>query len=134
MSNFRGYLLKFGDVIFPHQYLAQKPTLTPNQRTEAEAYRDADNNLHRVTISNFKTKLEFSTIPVNLDEKIEIQNCMREGLIDNVQRKYRVTYWNDEENNYQTGLFYIPDVQFSPISITADTIKYDGISFSLIEY
>lgn len=134
MSNFKGYLLKFGNTEFPHKYLAQSPTFAPNQRTEAEAYRDANNDLHRVTISNYKSKLEFSTIPVNLEEKMEIQNCMAAGLIDSVQRKYRVTYWNDEDNEYKTGMFYVPDVKFNPRKITSDTIEYDGISFSLIEY
>lgn len=137
MSNFKGYYLKFGNTIFPHKYLAQEPTLTPNQRTEAEAYRDANNDLHRITIDNYKTKMEFTTIEgLTIEDKLIIQNAMDSGLINQVERKYRVTYWNDEINDYSTGDFYIPDVSYVPHHIDRyrQTIVYNPVSFTLIEY
>ncbi len=141
MSNFKGYILMFGSdekgaSRFQH-YLAQNPTFTPNQRTEAEAYRDADNNLHRVTIDNHKTKIEFSTISdITLEEKQEFESIMRSGLIDSVQRKYRVTYWNDDINAYKSGDFYIADTSYSIVKVDtkANTLKYDSISYTLVEY
>lgn len=137
LSNFQGYILKFGNTIFPQKYLAQSPTFTPYQRTEAEAYRDANNDLHRVTINNHKTKIEFSTIPnITLEQKIEIENAMKSGLLNEVERKYRVTYWNDDTNSYVSGDFYISDMSYNYVKV--DTIKntlvYDAISYSLIEY
>lgn len=40
-TNFKGYLLKFGNIVFPNEYLAMdKCTSTPNTRVEIEAYRD----------------------------------------------------------------------------------------------
>lgn len=137
MSNFKGYLLKFGDTVFPHKYLAQDPTLTPYQRTEAEAYRDANNDLHRITINNHKTKMEFTTKDgLTLEDKLVIKNAMDSGLINEVERKYRVTYWNDDINDYSTGDFYVSDVSYVPhyIDRFKQTVVYKPITFTLIEY
>lgn len=136
MSNFQGYLLKFGDTVFPHEYLDMDAcTSTPNQRTEADAWTDANNLLHRETYAKYRTKEEYQTInDLSLDEKIEIQDIMRSGLINEKERKYRVTYWNDETNTYTTGEFYVPDTEFKRNRIENGTIYYGPIRIALIEY
>lgn len=137
MSNFQGWLLKFGEEILPNKFLAYDDyTATPNQRTEVDAWRDCNNLLHRDTSPNFKTKIEFNTRPVYLDEKIQMQAVFQSGLIDETQRKYRVTYWNDETNSYVIGEFYMPDVDFKVINVDEDTnnILYNKMRFALIEY
>lgn len=137
MSNFQGYLLKFGDTIFPHKYLAQNPTFTPNRRLEAQAYRNADANLYRVTINNHKSEFEITTVPdITLEEKIEIENAMLDGLEDIIGRKYRITFWNDDVhvNDYMTGSFYLTDVSYSYNKIDDNTIYYDSIKYKFIQY
>ena len=136
MSNFQGYLLKFGSEVFPNKYLDfDNQASTPNQRAEAEAYVDANNELHRITLPKYRTKIEYNTIDdLSLADKIAIQNVLSQGLIDSVQRKYLVTYWNDETNSYETSNFYIPDTTFQIKKITADNIIYRSFKLTLIEY
>ena len=137
MSNFKGYFLKFGDTIFPHKYLTQGNEATPFQRTEAEAYRDGNNDLHRVTFGNHKSTFKITTIPgITLEEKIEMENVMSRGLLDSIQRKYQVEYWNDDivVNDYSTGDFYIPNPTFSRTKIVNNTIVYDSLTYEFIEY
>lgn len=132
---FAGYLLKFGNTMLSHKYI-QLDTYqpVPNQRTELSAYRDNNNYLHRNTSFNHKTTLKFDTIPLTLLQKIDLQNQMSAGLINSVERKYRITYWNDEQNCYITSEFYMPDVTYTIRSITKDDIKYEPISYEFIEY
>lgn len=136
MSDFQGYLLKFGSEVFPNKYLDfDNQASTPNQRAEAEAYVDANNELHRITLPKYRTKIEYNTIDdLSLSDKIAIQNVLSQGLIDSVQRKYLVTYWNDETNSYETSNFYIPDTTFQIKKITADNIIYRSFKLTLIEY
>lgn len=136
MSNFQGYLLKFGSEVFPNKYFDfDNQTSTPNQRAEAEAYVDANNELHRITLPKYRTKIEYNTIDdLSLADKIAIQDVMSKGLVDAVQRKYLVTYWNDETNSYETSNFYIPDTTFQIKKITADNIIYRSFKLTLIEY
>lgn len=136
MSSFQGYLLKFGDTIFPHKYLAQNPVFTPNQRIEAQAFRDGNADLQRVTINNHKSKFELTIVPITLEEKIEIEDAMYAGLENIIERKYHITFWNDDVhvNDYRTGDFYLSDVSYSPTVIKDGTICYDSIKYTFIQY
>lgn len=136
-SSFDGWLLKFGSKVVPNKYLAYDDyTTTPNQRTEVEAYRDLNNLLHRDTSPNFKTKIDFNTRPLYLAEKIDLQSVFASGLVNRAQRKYNVTYWDDEQNTYMTGVFYMPDVDYKIINVDEETknILYNKMRFALIEY
>lgn len=132
---FEGYLLAFGGYILPHKYIQLSSyDTTPNQRTELAATRDNTNYLHRVTSPNHKTTIKFTTLPINLTEKTEIQRIMSYGLVNSTERKYKVTYWNDETNTYITSEFYMPDVNYQIKKIDDNDIEYNPISFELIEY
>lgn len=135
-TNFQGYLLKFGDTIFPNKFLkADSYAVTPYQRVELEAYRDDyTQDLYRTTSEGLKTKIEANAPPMWLEDKIEFQACLANGLEDELQRKYKVTYWNDEINDYVTGSFYIPDTQFSIYMIKGNTMLYNAFKLTLIEY
>ena len=117
-SSFQGWFLKFGGSVLPNKFLAYDDySATPNQRTEVEAYRDLNNLLHRDTSPNFKTKIDFNT-----------------RLVNRAQRKYNVTYWDDEQNTYRTGVFYMPDIEYKPIRVVGNNILYNKIRIALIEY
>lgn len=135
-TNFEGWLLKFGDTILPNRFLKfDSYAVTPNQRTELEAYRDDyTQELFRTTSEGLKTKIEANTPVMWLEKKIEFQNYIRNGLEDVLQRKYSVTYWNDETNEYASGSFYIPDTQFSIYTIRNNSILYNSFKLTLIEY
>lgn len=135
MANFQGYLLKFGNQIFNNRFI-QLDTYspTPNQRTELSAYRDNNNSLHRTTSPNHKTTIRFDTIPLNLNQKKLLQFQMSQGLINSIERKYTISYWNDEQNVYITSDFYMPDVTYKIRKITNNDILYEPISYEFIEY
>lgn len=135
---FEGYLLKFGDTILPNKYLYYESySATPNQRTEIEAYRDDyTQELFRTTSEGLKTKIEAQIKPMWLEDKLEYMDIIENGLVDKLQRKYEITYWNDEDASYSTGYFYIPDTQFSIYLVDADkkSILYNAFKLTLIEY
>lgn len=136
--SFDGYLLKFGDTILPNKYLYYDSySATPNQRTEIEAYRDDyTQELFRATSDGVKSKIEATIKPMWLEDKMEFMNILKEGLVDKLQRKYEVTYWNDEDTSYAMGYFYIPDTTFSihRIDEKNNTILYNSFKLTLIEY
>lgn len=136
MEEFKGYLLKFGNAVLSNKYIQLNTfQVIPDQRTELSAYRDNNNRLRRTTSPNHKTTIKFQTVPrLTLDEKRALQNQMLVGLLDYNERKYSITYWNDESNSYDSGEFYMPDVTFPIRKITESSIEYDSISFEFIEY
>ena len=136
MNNYRGYLLKFGDTVFPN-HLFQEFSSTPDQRQDVNSERDNLGTLHRYVLPNGKTSIEFSTHIMDLDEKIEAQNIIKSNAVGTgipEERKVYVTYWNDETNSYDTAWFYVPDVKYTIMDATATTILYAPITVELIEY
>lgn len=133
MSNYKGYLLKFENTEFPNNYFAEYSS-TPDQRMDNDAERDDNGSLQRSTLPTGKTSITFSTHILHLNEKINMQNIINSGIVNTVQRKCYVTYWNDETNSYDSGYFYIPDIEFSVMDASKTDILYNPISIELIEY
>ncbi len=133
MSNYQGYLLKFGNTIMPNPYFSEYSS-TPNQRMESDAQRDQFGDLHRTTLAHNKTLIKFSTHILNLEEKISFQNIINNAITNSLQRRVSVTYWNDETNSYSTGSFYIPDIEFQIMDADSSTVMYNPITVELIEY
>lgn len=138
-SNFRGYLLKFGNVELPNSYLAMSDnnTSTPNQREEIKAYRDDySRNLHRVTADGRKTKQVFHFRSLNDEELASLKAVMANSLVNTAERKYRITYWNDEDLAYRTGDFYVPDITYVRQRVDEKTnrLYYGEFELTIIEY
>lgn len=136
MSNFQGYLLSFNGANLNNKYISLKSfKVTPNQRLEIEAYRDADSLLHRVTSPNFKTKIDFTTVAgLTLSDKEDMFNTINTGLINSNKKSYNIVYWNDDTSSYRQGKFYMPNVEY-PIRRISDTdIIYEPIRIAFIEY
>ena len=55
-------------------------------------------------------------------------------MANKLQRKCRVTYWNDETNSYYTSYFYIPDIEYTVMNTEKSDITYQPITVELIEY
>lgn len=138
--NFEGYLIKFGSVILPNSYLlADGWESTPNQRLEIDAYRDANALLHRETADNFKTSIVLTVREMNLEEMAafrKVVSLATLGFTERKERKVSVTYWNDEELCYRTGVFYMPDIAYKihTIDEVECDIEYDSFTLELIEY
>lgn len=136
MSNFQGYLLSFNDANLNNKYISLKSfKVTPNQRLEIEAYRDANSLLHRVTSPNFKTKIDFTTVAgLTLSDKEDMFNTINTGLINSNQKSYNIVYWNDDTSSYRQGIFYMPNVEYTIRRISDTDIIYEPIRIAFIEY
>lgn len=135
--SFNGYLIKFVKTgeLFPHELIAKDTyQSTPLQRTEIKAYRDSNNKLHRTTSPNYKSKVVFNTLELNLTQMQKIRNILNNAFENAQQRKVKITYWDDELLQYRTMTAYIPDITYQIVKISADNIKYSPVTFTFIEY
>jgi len=131
---FAGYLLKINGTVFPGTYILRDTWNTnPDQIQDDDSFIDGDGVLDRDILPHTRSKIEFSTVPyLNLNEKMAMQEILPTSRTERI----RVTaqYWNDDTNEYKTGYFYIPDINY-PIYDTTDTdILYNSIRVALIEY
>lgn len=133
MHNFKGWMIKVGDRIFPNEYIAINTyNSSPNQRTDQDSYTDGNGMLQRNILPHTRTKVTFSTPDeMHLEDKIIMQSFFNRD-------ETTLTYWNDETNSYREGKFYIADPNF-PIKRIIDEndnsdIIYGVINLEIIEY
>lgn len=132
---FQGWLIKFGDTVLPNKYL-EKYKDTPNQRLDLAAYRDTDALLHRETSPNYKSKIVLPIRELYLGEKIVLKAIVDSGIVMETERKVSVTYWNSEDMDYKTGIFYMPDIEYEVkhVSEVKLNMLYAAFQIELIEY
>ena len=128
--------MKAFETTFPHKYIQISTyQTTPSQRQDLDSYQDSKGNLHRTVVPHDRSKIVFKTIDdLKLAEKQEIQAFFNGAMTNARERKVTLTYWNDEDNIYKTGSFYIPDVTYPIKRIMGNDIVYDSVEYHLIEY
>lgn len=135
MAKYEGYLIMLGTTKFPMKYIVASTYISsPNQRTELKAYTNAQNKLIRQTATRYRSKVEFETPPLFLDELQEIRNMLNKALINAVERKISVKYWNDEDLRYETMTCYMPDIDYKLKGEVNGTLLYEPIRLAFIEY
>ena len=133
-NNYKGYLLKFGSKVMPNNYFLEYSS-TPNQRLDSDSSgRNNLGDLNRSVLKHHKSNITFSTHFLFLDEKLNFQSIINSGMTNSAERKCRVTYWNDEDNSYHTGYFYIPDITYTVDDANSKDIRYQPITVELVEY
>lgn len=134
---FQGWLIKFGTTILPNSYLERYKD-TPNQRLELNAYRDMAALLHRETSANHKTKIVIPVRKLYLGEKIVLKAIIDSGVVEDGERerKVSITYWNSEDMDYKTGIFYIADIEYDITNVNERKLNmtYEPFEISLTEY
>lgn len=138
---FSGYILKFGNAILPNKFLEMESySITPDQRIELDAYRDATGLLHRNTLPSYKTKIVFTVKPITQTDKEQLFSVFNNGRNENFykERKYKIQYWNFDTDSYKTGYFYMVDPEYVirriDNKVNPPQIYYNPIKYTFIEY
>ena len=129
MPAYRGWLIKFDGRELPMDFIAHASyNATPDQKQDEDSYQDGYGVLHRNVLPHTRTKIEWTTPFMNLADKIRMQSYFPDRVTMGVE------YWNDERNEYVTGTFYVPDIQFPYYDAIENDIRYNPIRIALIEY
>lgn len=129
LADFEGWLIKVNGTIFPnHLIFYSTYKSTPNQITDLDSYTDEDGLLHRNPLPHTSSKIEFETKPMWLPQKKQIQRLLPTRILLNVD------YWNDEENQYRSGEFYVPEITYPIMWLQYGSIFYDKTRIAFIEY
>ena len=137
MADFRGYLLRSNNDIFPHELINYESwDSTPKQREEIKAYRDENTrDLTRITAAGRKSVFQFNTRPkIHLADVERILHWFYDAEVDHDQRMMWLEYWNEEDIAYRQGYFYRPDTKFPIKQITGNDIIYRETTINFVEY
>ena len=110
--------------------------ITPNQRMESEAKRSVTGVLHRTTVSHTATKIEFTTPTLTNTELNDMMTLIKNNWTSTAERKITLYYYDMETDTYQTGDFYMPDINYKidHIDTKLGLVYYKDIRIAFIEY
>ncbi|HWT27628.1 MAG TPA: DUF6711 family protein [Mobilitalea sp.] len=126
----QGYVLKVGNTIFPNALLALGGySNTPCIRQDKDSYTDGRGVTHRKILPVKRTTCKIKTIDLTYGQKLIVQAFFPNRDYVTAER------WNDETNSYETGVCYVPDVEYTIDHIDKNgNFYYKGIDIEFIAY
>ena len=134
---FNGSLLKLGGADFPLKYIYKESyKITPNRRQDLDPKRTESGKLKRNTLSHYVTTIQFQTKPMWNNEFAQMMSFIRSHYSNEKEKKFSITYYSPDTNDYETGDFYLPDVEISMDMVDTDKKKifYLSTTIEFIEY
>lgn len=115
---------------------AESYKVTPDQRLEASANRAASGKLIRSTLSHTASKIELNTTVITQRDLKIIEILLTNAYTDPLQRKLELRYYVPADDEYKTGMFYVPDVDYDILRIEKDKniVWYNSVRYAFIEY
>ncbi len=126
----KGYVLKVGSNIFPNALLAKGGySNIPNRRQDKNSYTDARGTTHRNILPVKRTTSKIKTVDLTYGQKLIVQAFFPNRDYVTAER------WNDEINDYEVGVCYVPDVEYTIDRIDKKgNFYYQGIEIEFIAY
>lgn len=134
---YSGYLLKVGGTNVPLDTIKYETyKITPNQRIDFNSTRSTDGYLHRNAVSHTASKIEYETPPMDSVKQANLMTIFRNAWTSERERKCTVTYFDPETDSYQSGTFYMPDIQWiiRNVDNNRNVVNYNQCRIAFIEY
>ncbi|MBQ3558253.1 MAG: hypothetical protein IJA07_01910 [Agathobacter sp.] len=134
---FNGYLLKMGEEIFPLSFVFKESyKVVPNRRQDLDSTRNANGKLQRNVLDHMPSTISFQTKPMWSDELNEMMSFIRSHFSVEKEKKMILEYYCPDTDDYKTGEFYVPDIEYSisRVDLENNKIFYNGFQLEFIEY
>lgn len=132
---FNGTLISLGGSAFPMSYIAAGTyKVTPNRRQDIDPFRDANGVLHRNVVSHYATTIEMQTRLMTNTEVADMMAFIRGHYTNEAEKKVLVTFYSPDTDSYDSGEFYLPDLEFTIYKIDGNTITYEPMTLKFIQY
>lgn len=134
MGTYNGYQLKIGDLKLPcpdgyNITIVENGTysLVRGKRLITD-WQDANGDFHHETYAKDKSVINFTIKERSREQQESLHELFASD--ENIE----VEYWDDYEQEYRTGLFYMDEVEAITSVATLDNIYYGSINITLTEY
>lgn len=135
--SFNGSLLQMGADNFPLSFVYKDSyKISPNRRMDLDSSRNANGVLMRTVLDHAPSTISFQTKPMFNQDVKRLMDFIRSHYINENEKKVLLTYYCPDLDDYRTGEFYVPDIEFPimEVDVKKKKIRYDSISLEFIEY
>lgn len=134
---FNGYLLKMGADIFPLSFVYKESyKVVPNRRQDLDSNRNANGKLQRNVLDHMPSTISFQTKPMYNNDLDKMMSFIRSHYSVEKEKKVILEYFCPDINDYKTGEFYVPDIEYviNMVDLKNNRILYNGFQLEFIEY
>lgn len=134
--SYNGYLIKVGDYeISMKRFIAAESYQVTKNVQDLDSYRDANGVLHRNALEHAPIKVEFTTPAMLTNTEVaELMSSLKSQIVNEIERKYNVTVYVPELDDYVTQEMYMPDPQFQIYGTYDNKVTYKPTRFAFIGY
>lgn len=108
--------------------------VTPNRRQDLDSGRNANGVLERNVLDHTASTIEFETKPTWNKTIGELNQFIRSHYIVEKEKKLDIRYYCPDLDDYKTGVFYVPDIEYPIMRVDGNRIFYNNITYEFIEY
>jgi hypothetical protein len=134
---FEGYLIKVGGDEFPLTFVkADSYSIYANRRLDLNPTRAATGKLERTVLDHRASTISFTVRALDNNQLNELMSFLNERYVIESERKLILDYYCPDINDYKTGEFYVPDINFpiNTIDYEKKIIHYKEFTLEFIEY
>ena len=134
---FNGYLLKMGADIFPLSFVYKESyKVAPNRRQDLDSGRNANGVLERTVLEHMPSTISFQAKPMYNKDLNAMMSFIRSHYSVEKEKKVVLEYYCPDIDDYKTGEFYMPDIEFviNMVDLEDNRILYNGFQLEFIEY
>lgn len=121
-------------VTLPLKYIAYETYKVTRNMLDLDSYRTETGELWRNALSHRASKIEFETPYISSAEWNTIRQIITDGYTDSTARELYLRYYSPETDDYKTGRFYRPDIEFNVRNIDGSAVNYNHIRVAFVEY
>lgn len=134
--SYNGYLIKVGTYeISMKRFIAAESYQVTRNVQDLDSYRDANGVLHRNALEHAPIKVEFTTPAMLTNTEVaELMGAIRNQSTNTVERKYNVSVYVPELDDYVTQDMYMPDPQFQIYGSYDNKLTYKATRIAFIGY
>lgn len=124
-------------VTIPMKYMAlESYKITPDQMLDLDSYRSETGVLLRNVLEHTATKVEFNTPIISSTDLQAMLTIIKNGYTNAKSHRLKLKYYDPETDDYKTGTFYRPDIEYTMrhIDVNKNAISYESVRVAFIEY
>ena len=134
---YAGYLIKLGGAggtVLPMDYFQAESYTSEKRRTEISNRQDVTGKTHRTVAEHQTVRIELETRAIRSTNLAPLIDLISRKMTDKKRRDITIQYYDTELDTYKTATCYMPDLKMTIREMEQDSILFEPIRFSFIEY
>lgn len=110
--------------------------VVPNRRQDLDSGRNTTGLMIRNVLDHYVSTISFTVKTLNNTELASLMSFITSHYVSAKEKKIYLRYYCPDIDDYKTGYFYIPDIEYpiTMVDVANHLIRYGQFTLEFIEY